>query len=164
MSIKIVPIEKKMLPQTSECFRAAYLPLGKNWSEEKALEFITFKFNRYPDLSFAAIMNNKIVGAIFTDMKPWHDGPHLSEGELFVAPEHQGNPFIAMPLTLALINTAKQKYNCSVIEGVTFKKGNQLTIYEKIGYREDPTLTFITGDIDEILGKLKPYQKRFSKL
>jgi len=162
--MKIVPTTRDMLPRLAECFRAAYAPQGEIWSSEKALEFITFKFNRWPDLSFAAVRNGEPVGAIFTDMKPWHDGPHLCEGELFVHPKHQGNPFIAIPLALALINTAKRKYNCSAIEGVTFKKGNQLSMYEKIGYKEDPTLTFITGNIDVMLEKLAPYQKRFGKI
>jgi len=163
MSVKIVPITKEMLPVLAECFRAAYAPLGEIWSSEKALEFLLFKFNRYPDLSFAAIMNDKPVGAIFSDKKPWHDGNHLCEGELFVHPDHQGNPFVAVPLVLNLIEVAHKKYNCTTIEGVTFKQSNQLKMYEKFGYKEDQALTFITGDISVMVERLALYRKRFFK-
>ncbi|MCL1902556.1 MAG: hypothetical protein FWG18_02940, partial [Alphaproteobacteria bacterium] len=60
--IKTVPVSKRMLAELAECFRAAYAPLGENWSKKLAIEFLTLKFKRHADLCFAAVCLDKTGG------------------------------------------------------------------------------------------------------
>lgn len=163
MMLEIAPVSEKYLPELANCFRQAYIPLGEPWDFDNALKFITFKYNRMPDLSFVSLLDGHPIGGIFTDMKPWHDGNHLCEGELFIAPKYHGLFGVALKLCASMLKCAKEKYNCTFIEGVTFKQGNQLALYKKFGYTEDKTLTFITGEIGPMLQKMAPYLNHFQK-
>ena len=94
------------------------------------------------------------------EVKPWWDGNRLIEGELFIHPEYQGHIGIGIPLVLALLKTAREKYNCVVVESITFKDGYQLPMYHKIGIDPDPELCFITGNIETILKRLEKYNRK----
>lgn len=153
MQNKITPVTKEMLPEISECYRAAYAQMGEDWSAERALEFVKFKFNRYPDLAFAALVYGKPVGAIFFDIKPWYDGNRLVDGEIFVHPEYQKQG-ISVLLNRALYKVALEKYNCVAVESITFKNKYHLQMYAKIGLFQDPELVFITGNLKEINEKI----------
>lgn len=64
--------------------------LEEKWTTETATKMFEFFYNIAPDLFFfVAYDNKKTVGVIMTLLKPWCDGMHLEDGEVFVLPEYR---------------------------------------------------------------------------
>ncbi len=136
----------------AECFNLA--DIGEYWSDKAATDFLTHLWEIQPDLFFVALLDNKIVGAIAGSIKPWCDGPHIHEVELFVHPTHQRKG-IASHLTKLLVETAIKKYGIVEFEGIA--DGNlhdfPLSWYKRIGAL--PTgLIHIAGKPEQMLKKL----------
>ena len=88
-------------------------------------------------------------------LKPWWDGNHLEDGEIFVIKkyQHQG---IASLLMKALCIYALDKYNATILEAHTYKDENgfPLNWYKRLGFRIMDDLKIINGDIKEVIQRL----------
>src|SRR5687768_3198077 len=71
----------------SEVYRV--FDVGENWDKDSAYQLLEYWLHKQPDLSFVAEADEKIVGAFIAGIKPWWDGNHLVDGELFVHPDFQ---------------------------------------------------------------------------
>jgi hypothetical protein len=91
--------------------------LKEEWTEESAYALLCDWYKRQPDLAFSAQWENKLVGAFIIGVRPWWDGNHLVDGELFVAPEAQ----MGRELVRQVLLTAKQKYAPVTWETYTFR-------------------------------------------
>lgn len=136
----------------SECFNLA--DIGEHWTVEAATKFLTYLWKIQPDLFFIATLDKEIVGGIVGIIKPWCDGTHIHEIELFVHPNHQKRG-VASTLTRYLVKTALDKYKITEFEGIA--DGNlhdfPLSWYKRIGVV--PTgLIHIAGKPDIILERL----------
>ena len=136
----------------AECFNSA--DIGEHWSEEAATEFLTYLYKIQPDMFYVATLDQKIVGGIAGIIKPWCDGKHIHEIELFVHPDHQKRG-VASSLTRELLQTALEKYQITEFEGIA--DGNlhdfPLSWYKRLGAA--PTgLIHIAGKPIEMLTKL----------
>lgn len=58
--------------------------LEEKWTKESAIKLFKYFYNQAPDLFFIAYDNENPVGVIMTCLKPWWDGMHLEDGEVFV--------------------------------------------------------------------------------
>ena len=129
--------------------------LGEKWTKEKAIELFQYFYNQNKDLFFVAYDDDKPVGVIMSVLKPWWDGNHLEDGEIFVLPSYQRNG-IAKSLFKALLNHAIEKYNATTLEAHTYEDENGFPYnwYKRIGFTTVDDLKIISGDIKEIIKKM----------
>jgi len=157
MEIKIRLMQKKDLQKLAEIYALVYhkFNIGEKWTIETAKKLLSHWFNHQPDLAFVAEINQELVGAFVAGIKPWWDGNHLSDGEIFVHPDHQKKG-IASKLSIALYEKAVEKYNVVSFDTFTFKKTKfPLSWYLSQGFIENEDWTMISGNIKSILSKLK---------
>jgi GNAT superfamily N-acetyltransferase len=123
---------------------------GEKWGFKEAKALSDFYFQQKNFLGLTALVDGKIVGAFFSYVKPWHDGNHLGEGELFVAPRYQ-NQKIGTKLFLEMMVLA-QKKKCVVHELVAYPRIARW--YAKIGMKST-NLQYMAGDIKKIIKKIR---------
>ena len=87
---------------------------SEKWTSEKALALLKFFLDKQPDLAFVAVEDGEIGGGICGLVKPWWDGNHLVETELFVAPWCQKRG-IATLLFSHFLESAIAKHDASVV-------------------------------------------------
>jgi GNAT superfamily N-acetyltransferase len=128
--------------------------LNEKWTEPAAHALLSDWLKRQPDLSFVAESDNKLVGAFVVGIKPWWDGNHLVDGELFVALEHQGHG-VARQLIHQVVLTAVEKYSVVVWESYTFR-GQEFPLnwYKRLGFREIEEWVMIRADVAELLANI----------
>ena len=115
MATKIRLVKKEDLKKLAEIYAKTYeaFNIGEDWNRKSAYKMLEFWFKRQPGLFFVAEYNKKIVGAFATCVKPWWDGNHLSDGEIFVHPDFQSKG-IGSALIKKLFKTAKTKYKSGI--------------------------------------------------
>lgn len=136
----------------AECFNLA--DIGEHWEPADAEKFLTYLWQIQPDLFFVAMIKGQIVGGIAGVIKPWCDGPHIHEIELFVHPDHQRQG-IATELTRLIITTAVEKYSIVEFEGIADGELHDFPLnwYKRLG--ANPTgLIHIAGKPLAMLKKL----------
>jgi len=158
MEIKIRKIDNKDLKKLAEIYHQIYsspkYDVGEKWTEESAYEMLNYWFKRNSDLAFLAEHNGKIVGAFLVDVKPWWDGNHLVDGEIFVHPDYQKKG-IGTKLSKFMFDYAIKKYKVVRWDTYTFKEKYPLKWYKSLGFKEINEWAMISADINEILKKLK---------
>ena len=157
MATKIRLMKKGDLESLAEIYAETYeaFNIGEKWNKKSAHKLLEYWFKLQPDLAFVAEYNNKIVGAFVTGVKPWWDGNHLIEGEMFVHPNFQGKG-IGTELIKKLFKTARKQYKAVAWDAFTPNKfKHPLSWYKKMGFKEVKEWTIITCNIEEILKKLK---------
>jgi GNAT superfamily N-acetyltransferase len=148
MNLEIRNTSAEDLKDLAQIYRKAYdrPEFGEDWSEDNAYELLKFYFDLPTFLGFTALVEGKVVGGFFSFIKPWHDGKHLGEGELFVGPEYQ-NQKIGTKLMLEMMKAAKEN-GCVVHELIAYDKVAEW--YKKLGL-EDTGLHHMSGSIEEII-------------
>jgi GNAT superfamily N-acetyltransferase len=149
-------VRRKDLRKLSEVYAAVYreFDVGEKWTAKKAYTLLEYWFQRQPDLAFVAESEGKIVGGFVAGIKPWWDGNHLVDGEIFVHPEFQRKG-IGSLLSMAMFRKAMKKYNAKVWDTYTFRGKYPLKWYRSLGFREIGEWTMISGDLKEAAKKLK---------
>jgi L-amino acid N-acyltransferase YncA len=86
MDFRIRPIQKKDLQTLAEIYVDVYtkVDIGERWTVPAAKKLLEYWLDKQPDLALLAEYNGNIAGAFLTAIKPWWDGNHLMEGEIFV--------------------------------------------------------------------------------
>src|SRR3990167_98525 len=157
MDFRIRLMQKEDLRQLAEIYSIVYqkFDIEERWTSESAKRLLYYWFDKQPDLAFVAEFNRKVVGAFIAGIKPWWDGNHLSDGEIFVHPDYQKKG-IATKLSVALYEKALQKYNVISFDAYTFKKTKfPLSWYLSQGFVQNKEWIMISGDVKGIVSKLK---------
>ena len=131
--------------------------VGEKWTHESAQALMRYWFERQPDLAFVASVPDAagIVGGFFAGIKPWWDGNHLVDGELFVHPDYQ-RLGIGSTLAAQMFRQAMTRYNAVVVQGCTFRNSaHPLSWYKSLGFNEDKEWTMLSGDPLTVYGKLR---------
>lgn len=132
----------------------AKVDIGEKWTNASAYQFMNHYHSKQPDLCFVAIMDDKIVGGFVAGIKPWWDGNHLVDGEVFVDFAYQKHK-VGTELSRVMYNDAIEKYKITSIDFVTFSKdGFPLSWYEKLGFEVTKDLYMISGKPDLVLERL----------
>jgi len=150
-------MQKTDLRKLGEIYAEVYrdFDVGEKWTKEAAEKLMGYWFQKQPDLAFVADMSGEIAGAAMAGIKPWWDGNHLSDGEIFIHPKFQKQG-IATKLLVALLERAIEKYDAVSFDSFTFKKKDfPLSWYKKIGFVENADWTLIAGDVRQVLAKLR---------
>lgn len=154
--INIRQVNRNDLSELSKVYTKTYevFDVGERWTESTALELMTYWFERQPDLAFLADEDGRIIGGFFAGVKPWWDGVHLVDGEMFVHPDYQKKGTGSL-LSKHLFGEAIDKYQAKVWDTYTFKKTvHPLSWYEKLGFTENMDWVMISGDLKEALKRL----------
>src|SRR3989344_8735665 len=146
-------IQKMDLHALAKIYSKVYTDfvVGEKWNEKASYNLLNYWLKRQPDLCFLAEYDGKIVGAFLAGIKPWWDGNHLVDGEVFVDTDYQKKG-IGTELSKAMYKTAIEKYNANYFDGITFADNKHpLSWYKKQGFKEIKNWTLITGDLRKVL-------------
>jgi len=129
--------------------------IGENWDDSSALKLLKHLYSEQPDLFFVAEENGKVVGGITAPIKPWWDGNHLTDGELFVHPNNQKHG-LGKLLIKKLFTEAKKKYDAVSWDTFTHRvHEHPLKWYKSLGFKEIEKWVMIEGNVDLVLENLK---------
>lgn len=151
--VKIRLMQNSDLDSLSETYVEVYrvFDVGERWTKESAHKLLKYWLYRQPDLAFVAEYEDKIVGAFVAGIKPWWDGNHLVDGEIFVHPEYQKHR-VGSELSKAMFRTAIEKYDAIVWDTYTFKGvDHPLSWYKSLGFEEIQEWTMISGNLKKAL-------------
>ncbi len=148
---------KDDLNRLAQIYTDAYnsLNIGEHWDSSSAHQLLLHLYEHQSDLFFVAIKDGQVVGGIVSLVKPWWDGNHITDGELFVDPNHQGSG-IGSLLIKRMFEEAKDKYDAVSWDTFTHVvHDHPLKWYKKLGFKEIKEWTMITENIDEVLVNVK---------
>ena len=156
MNLHIRPIKEKDLGKLSEIFTATYsaFDVGERWTPESTQVMLRYCLKKAPDLCFIAEEKKEPLGAFFVGIKPWWDGNHLIDGEIFVHPDHQRKG-IGPELLKHVFEYAIKHYNVVRWDTYTFRGKYPLKWYKSLGFEEINEWTMISADPRKVLKKLK---------
>ena len=156
MTLNIRRIREEDLDKLAEIFTEVYakFDVGERWNKKAAYSMLSYWIKKSPDLCFLGEYDGRIVGAFCTCVKPWWDGNHLSDAELFVHPDYQKKRIGTELLKFVLDYTIK-KYQVVSFDAFTFRGKYPLKWYEKIGFKEIKEWAMISCSPSEVLKKLK---------
>lgn len=129
--------------------------LEEKWTKKSAIKLFKYFYNQAPDLFFIAYDNENPVGVIMTCLKPWWDGMHLEDDEVFVCKEYQQKG-IAKMLFKKLFEHAIEKYDATTLEAHTYEDENGFPYcwYKRLGFETIDDWKIISCDIKKIVNKL----------
>ena len=129
--------------------------ISEKWNEESSYKLMEYWLLKQGDLSFVALINNKIIGGFVAGIKPWWDGNHLVDGEIFVDYDYH-KLGIGTKLSKIMYEAAFEKYNITSIDFVTFSKnGFPLSWYDSLGFEIEKELIMISGKPENVLKKIE---------
>lgn len=142
---------RRDIEQLTKIYKRAYgrSKDGDDWSVSRAKALLDFYFKQKTFLGLTALVDGKIVGAFFSFIKPWHDGDHLGEGELFVDPDYQHRK-IGTKLFLKMNKIARRK-GCTIHELIVY--GRITRWYKRLGIK-DSGLKHMQGKIKDIIKRM----------
>jgi ribosomal protein S18 acetylase RimI-like enzyme len=141
------------VPELASGYVQAFGSADEPWTDATAHALLANWLHRQPDLAFTAEADGKLVGALMIGIRPWCDGNHLVDGELFVIPECQKNG-IASDLLREALAVAVAKYNPVVWETYTFRAQKfPFEWYQKLGFREIEEWMMIRADVSHLLSR-----------
>jgi GNAT superfamily N-acetyltransferase len=153
---KIRLLKEEDIACTASIFAEAFnsAKVGENWTPEMAEKYVRYWLERQPDLFIVAVCEGQIAGGAVAEIKPWWDGFHLAEGELFVHPKFQGRG-IGAELLKGLLERGINNYGEIVeFEGIANGKAEfPMNWYEKIGIKRTGWV-HVAGEPRDILGRL----------
>ncbi len=154
--IKIIPVLEKDLKELAKIYTSTYsnFDIGERWTEETSYKMLKYWFDRQPDLFFLAKCEEKVVGAFTVGVKPWWDGNHLVDGEIFVNPDCQKKG-VGKELLRFVSEYAKKKYNVVQFDSYTVRDKYPLKWYKSIGFKEIKEWVLISIKVEKLLENLK---------
>lgn len=120
-------------------------------------EVFDINFYHYqPDLFICAYDDDIPIAAVMSTLKPYYDGLHLTETELFVSEDYRGQN-IGKKLLEMHFELAIAKYDVSRIDAITYinNPDSPLDWYKKIGLRLANNLVILHGNLENCLKKIR---------
>ncbi|MCD6229906.1 MAG: GNAT family N-acetyltransferase [Candidatus Diapherotrites archaeon] len=148
MAISLRPVQKSDLQCLAEIYVEVYtvFDVGERWSVDTAKTFLSYLLERQPSIAFVAECGGVVVGAFFAAIKPWWNGNHLFDGEIFVHPDFQKRG-IGTELSEKLYLIALEKYDVVSFDKITFKKTEfPLSWYKDQGFEVNDDWALISAE------------------
>lgn len=153
---EVRPVLEEELEAVADIYAEAFneADYEEEWNHERACAFVRYLHSKQAELFFVATdENQQIIGGIAGVIKPWCDGDHLSETEVFVKPENQ-NTGISKLLIFAITEKALKDYGIVAFDGIVDATSDfPMKFYEKIGFAKTG-FELITADPKEVLESL----------
>ncbi|HEY1074490.1 MAG TPA: GNAT family N-acetyltransferase [Patescibacteria group bacterium] len=156
MEINIRLMNESDLDILAEVYCEAYrvFDVGERWEKDSARDLLAYWFKHQPDLAFVAEDDSKVIGAFIAGIKPWWNGNHLVDGEIFVHPDYQARG-AGSRLLKVMFETAIEKYDADVWEALTFADHEfPLRWYKSLGFEPVKDLVLFSGDMKKALVRL----------
>ncbi len=155
-------VKQDDLKNLDEIYLKSYnsLNIGENWDIQSSQKLMEFFFSYQSDLFFLAEVDGIIAGAIVALVKPWWDGNHLVDGEIFINPKFQKQG-LGTKLIEKMFLIAKEKYQA--VSWDTFTHiiyEHPLKWYKKLGFTKINQWTMISGDTSKVLNKIQEQSKK----
>ena len=127
---------------------------GEDWTEEAAYKLLEHYLKNQPDLAFLAEENGKLIGGFLAAIKPWYDGNHLFDGEIFVVTAFQKKG-VGTLLAKEMFRVSLEKYQAVAWDAYTFSSfEHPLKWYKSLGFEVCPGLVMFSGNIEDALDKI----------
>lgn len=130
----------------------------EHWQLTQTKALLADWWHRQPDLFVSARDDEQgaLVGGFVVGVRPWWDGNHLVDGELFVDPPFQQRG-VAKQLMLAALAKAKKRYAPLLNwDTYTFRNdGYPLSWYRRLGFKEIEEWVMIRADVDAVFAQLR---------
>lgn len=149
-------VAKHDFPTLARVYVRAYntLNIGEHWDAKSAQHLLKRLHNEQTDLFFVVTYKTKVIGAIAAVIKPWWDGNHMTDGELFVEPAYQRQG-IGKHLIRHLFLAGKKKHNATQWHTFTHVvHAHPLSWYKRMGFEQIKEWTMISGDVGKVLKNL----------
>ena len=145
--------KEKDLKILASLYSVALLDLKpeENWTNPTALSHLNYFYNIQPDLFICAYDDGIPIGAIFSVLKPYWDGLHLTELEVFVSKDYQGK-HIGRKLFENHFALAISKYNVTSVHLTVLQ--DYLSWFQKIGLEAFYDRITLCGSVETCLQKL----------
>lgn len=151
-------VKEKELPILASLYSVIYsnIKMGETWTYSTALSYMQYFYHYQPDLFICAYDDDIPIAAIMSTLKPYYDGIHLTETELFVSEYYRGQN-IGKKLLEIHFELAIAKYNSSHIDAITYINNinSPLNWYKKIGLEPNPNLVVLNGNLEDCLKKIR---------
>lgn len=150
--IKLRLAKQEDLKPLAEIYKDLYGSsiLNENWSIETTYNMLNFFYTLQSDIFIVAVDNEKVIGAVASLVKPWHDGNRLIETEIFVDKDYQ-HKGIGSKLFQEHFKIAMEKHDAKIIEAHTYQEedGYPLNWYKNQGYEVINDWYVINGNIKD---------------
>ncbi len=151
-------VKEKDLSILASLYSLIYLniKMGENWTYPTALSYMQYFYHYQPDLFICAYDDDIPIAAIMSTLKPYFDGIHLTETELFVSQDYRGQN-IGKKLLEMHFELANAKYDATHIDAITYinNDNSPLNWYKKIGLEPVSNLVVLHGNLKDCLKKLR---------
>lgn len=104
------------------------------------------------DLFICAYNDDIAIGAVMSTLKPYYDGMHLIQTEVFVSSDYEEQNIKEKLLEMHL-KLASTKYHVSHI--CTIIDNNSLDWFNKIGLEPNSNLSVLQGSLENCLQKIR---------
>ena len=134
MSFQIEPLGAKHLKGAAGVIVSAYArpPWNESWSDEAAIENVTYVLETPRSIALAAVDGGQVLGIALGTRQRRHAGPVIHLDELSVLPEAQGAG-IGTALLSAILETAKAE-GCNGVWLVSQREGALSKFYQRCGF------------------------------
>lgn len=161
--MQIIPTTEDQLDELGAVYlRALADNPDEHWQLAQARALLADWWHRQSDLFMSARNEHGVlVGGFVVGVRPWWDGNHLVDGELFVDPQFQQEG-VAKQLILAVLEKAKKRYAPLLNwDTYTFRnEGFPLNWYRRLGFTEIEEWVMIRADVDAVVANLSQQSER----
>jgi len=151
-------VQEKDLEILASLYSIIYLNIEANetWTYETALSYIQYFYHHQPDLFICAYDDDIPIGAIMSTLKPYYDGMHLSNLDIFISEDYRdqniGKKLLEMHLELA-----NAKYDASHIDTIINKNisDDSLNWCRDVGLEINADLIILHSNLDNCLKRIR---------
>ena len=149
---------EKDLPILASLYSVINLNIEKSetWTYETALSYMNYFYHHQPDLFICAYDEDIPIAAVMSTLKPYYDGMHLTNLELFVSEDYKDQDIEKKLLEMHL-ELANAKYNVRHIDTIINKNifDDSLNWCKDVGLEINPNLVILNSNLDNCLKNIR---------
>ncbi|MFZ2151292.1 MAG: GNAT family N-acetyltransferase [Candidatus Absconditicoccaceae bacterium] len=153
--LKIIKAQKDDLLDLAKIYMKSYNAEGEKWTLAKSKDMINYRFTK--KLKLKATLDGKIVGLLFSDIKPFYNGNILIDGDLVIDLKYQKQG-IGKELFFYGMDYAHKNFGVRFREFYTFRDSYQYKRYKKLGFYDSEKFVLMAGNIEDILKNNKYFK------
>jgi len=149
-------VQKKDIPMLAKIYAKAYNKEWESWTPKSSKSIVEYRYAK--KIKIKVVYKDKIVGVLFSDIKPLYMWNVMNDGDIVMDPAYQ-KLWIGAKLFAYGIEYAIKKFHVVGWDFYTFKDSYQYERYKRIGFYASNKWIMMSGKTDEVLKKLKNSKK-----